>query len=817
MRERKQANPRLTGDESCFAGRRVERLAGPLSLVGQEGRLVDEQVRAGGRIHDRRRRSGVAGEHDLPPRSRRAEHLHRDDLRPVREGHRLAPLEETPLTSVGDPECVRGVHVEAPGTLALHERIPDRGHAVVDGERLQPVPVALECVARLKLDGFECIRQPPEDPAERGEEVAQPARAVDGDRQLAPSERERLEHPWQAEIVIGVVVGEEDLAQLDEADVAAQELPLRSLRAIEQEPLATPTDQGGREGPLRGWRRAGRPDEDDVEVHGAECRLDPMGERLQGGRLAAQAIVAEGIDVVFTLSGGHVMPIYEGCRHEGVRVVDLRHEQSAAHAAEAWGRVKRACGVALVTAGPGVTGTVTAIANCLAAQTPLVVLGGARPLAQAEQGALQEFDQLSLMKPITKWAAVCPSASRIPEYVAIAFRHALAAPRGPVYLELPADILFEDAEADRDPAPSRVAPRAFGDPRELTKAADLLNAAERPAVIAGSGIWWDDAATHLAAFAENGRLPIFLNGSGRGSLPPEHELFFQHARSAALAEADVVCVVGTPLDFRLRFGRFGDGKLIHIHGDPRELGRNRVPDAAIVGDCAAVLGILADAVETPADGRRAWLERLRNAEGAWWDENKSELESDASPVHHYRLGTELDRVLDAGTVVIGDGGDVVAAASRVLRVHRPGHWLDPGPFGCLGVGPGYAVGVCAASFGSRVVCVLGDGAFGLNGLDFDTLVRFSFPAVLVIGNDGAWGEIRVPQVGIYGDEGEIATRLAPSRYDRLCEVFGGHAEYVERPSEIAPALERALASGQPAIVNVLLDPDAMAGHAYRGL
>jgi acetolactate synthase-1/2/3 large subunit len=511
------------------------------------------------------------------------------------------------------------------------------------------------------------------------------------------------------------------------------------------------------------------------------------------------------------------MPVYEGCRREGIRVVDLRHEQSAAHAAEAWGRVRRSAGVVLATAGPGVTGTVTAVANCFAAQTPLVVLGGARPLAQAEWGALQELDQLALMKPITSWAAVCPATSRIPEYVAVAFRHALAPPRGPVYLELPADILFEEASPDPAPAPSRSAARAFGDPRELMKAADLLNRAERPAVVAGSGIWWDGAARQLTALVDNGRLPTFLNGSGRGSLPPDHELFFQHARGTALDEADVVCVVGTPLDFRLRYGRFGAERLVHVHGDPRELGRNRVPDAAVVGDCAAVLGILADAVKAPADGRAAWLERLRAAEAEWWDGHRAEIESDASPLHHYRLGKELDRVLDPGTVVIGDGGDVVAAVSRVLRVHRPGHWLDPGPFGCLGVGPGYAVGVGCAGFGSRIVCVMGDGAFGLNGLDFDTLVRFSIPAVLVVGNDGAWGEIRVPQVGIYGPEGEIATRLAPSRYDRLCEVFGGHAEHVERPAELAPALERALAVGEPAIVNVVLDPEAMAGHAYRGL
>ncbi len=542
-----------------------------------------------------------------------------------------------------------------------------------------------------------------------------------------------------------------------------------------------------------------------------------MGESFQGGRLVAQALRAEGVDCVFTLSGGHIMPIYEGCRHEGIRVLDVRHEQAAAHAAEAWGRVQRTCGVALATAGPGVTGTVTAIANCYAAQTPLVVIGGARPLAQAEQGSLQEFDQLSLFKPITKWAAVCSSTARIPEYVAIAFRQALSAPRGPVYLELPMDVLFEEAAADREPAPSRSSARAFGDPREVMKAADLLNAAERPAVIAGTGIWWDGAWKQLAAFAENGRLPIYLNGSGRGALPPEHELFFQHSRGAALAAADVVCVIGTPLDFRLKYGRFGDSKLIHIHGDARELGRNRAPDAGIVGDCAAVLGILADGVKSPRHDRGPWHERLREAEAGWWAANRSQIESDASPIHHYRLGAELDKVLDPGTIVIGDGGDVVACVSRVLRIHCPGHWLDPGPFGCLGVGPPYALGVKAALPDKQVVVVAGDGAFGLNGFELDTLVRFNLPAVFVIGNDAAWGEIRVPQIGIYGAEGEIATRLAPTRYDRLGEVFGGHGEHVERPEEIAPAVERALASGKPAVVNVMLDPDAMMGHAYRGM
>jgi acetolactate synthase-1/2/3 large subunit len=538
--------------------------------------------------------------------------------------------------------------------------------------------------------------------------------------------------------------------------------------------------------------------------------------RVQAGVLVARALKAHGVDTIFTLSGGHVMPVYEGCRVEGVRVVDVRHEQAAAHAAEAWGRINRACGVALATAGPGVTGTITAVANSFAAQTPLVVIGGARPLVQAEQLALQELDQRSLFQPITKWSAVCAQPERIPEYVATAFRVALAQPRGPVYLELPMDVLFTDTD-DVAAAPSRSAARVFGDPREVMRAAELLNAAERPAVIAGSGVWWDGAWKQLAAFAENGRLPVYLNGSGRGALPPDHELALRHSRRAALAAADVVCVLGTPLDFRLSFGRFADdAKLVHIHADARELGRNRAPDAGIVGDCAAVLGILADGVKTRR-GDEAWLERLREAERSWWDEHRAELDSDAAPIHHYRLGKVLDEVLDPGTIVIGDGGDVVAAVSRVLRVHRPGHWLDPGPFGCLGIGPPYALGVKAAKPEKQVVVVAGDGAFGLNGFELDTLARFGLPAVFVIGNDAGWGEIRVPQAGIYGDDAAVAVDLAPTRYDRLTEVFGGHAEHVERPGELAPALERALSSGELAVVNVMLDPKAMAGHAYRGM
>jgi acetolactate synthase I/II/III large subunit len=379
--------------------------------------------------------------------------------------------------------------------------------------------------------------------------------------------------------------------------------------------------------------------------------------RVQGGVVAAHAIRAHGVDTIFTVSSGHLMPIYQGCRLEGVRVIDTRHGQAAAHAAEAWGRINRACGVAVVAAGTGSTGAMTAVANSFVAQTPLVVVGAA-----------PELHQQSLFRPVTKWSSVCTDADRIPEYVATAFRHALAQPRGPVYLELPMDVLLAEAD-DVQAQPSRSTARTFGDPREVMKAAEVLNGAERPVVIAGSGVWWDGAWKQLAFFTENGRLPSFLEASGRGALPPGHDLLFEHARDAALAAADVVCVIGTPLDFRLR----RDAKLVHIHADATELGRNHAPDAGIVGDCAAVLGILADGVKNVRVDREPWLERVRNAERACWDEHRAEMESDSSPIRAYRLAKALDHVLDPGTIVIGDGGDIVAAVSRVLRVHRPGH------------------------------------------------------------------------------------------------------------------------------------------------
>jgi acetolactate synthase-1/2/3 large subunit len=492
---------------------------------------------------------------------------------------------------------------------------------------------------------------------------------------------------------------------------------------------------------------------------------------MDGGRLAARTLRQLGADAVFALCGGHVMPLYTACPAEGIRVIDVRHEQAAVYAAEAWGRVMRRPGVAVVTAGPGVTGAVTGVANAYAAASPLVLIGGARPLVQDGQGALQELPQADLLAPITKWRGVCREPERIGEYLMTAWRQAWSQPRGPVYLELPMDVLFANLADDVVEEPVRgglTSARAFGDPEQTMRAVALLNEAERPVVIAGSGVYWDGGERALRVAAERANLPVFTNGLGRGTLEPEHPLASALVRRTALEEADVALVVGATLDFRLGFGRppawRDDTKLIHVRPDPAQIGPKRQADAGITGDCGAVLGVLADALRStggPARGR--WIDRLRAAEDEAEAVLRAQAAASTAPVNHYRLAAELAEVLPEDAYVIGDGGDVVAAASRLVRPRQAGRWHDPGPLGCLGVGLPYALGVATARPEATICVVQGDGAFGLNGMEFETFTRAGWPVLVVIGNDAAWGEIRNPQRAMYPEAGDVATVLGPSR------------------------------------------------------
>lgn len=533
-----------------------------------------------------------------------------------------------------------------------------------------------------------------------------------------------------------------------------------------------------------------------------------------GGLLVAEMLSREGVEIVFTLSAGHLASVYDGCVRRNIRVMDFRHEQSAAHAAEGWAKVTRQPGVALLTAGPGVTDGITGIANAYMAGSPMIVIGGAAPIAQWEKGALQELPHLELVRPITKWARSVSLTHRLAEYTAMAFREAVAGKPGPVFLECPMDVLNRMIPTNDAVLPPggilQAASKPQGDPKRIERAVTLLQAAERPVIFAGTTLWWDAAASSLRALAERLQAPVFLNGAGRGSLPPDHALFFSRARRAALGGADVLLLVGTKLDFRLNFGQPPlipeTTKIIWVDTQAEDIGVNRMPDVGISGDVAAIMTQIERGLKTCSHD--TWLATLFEAEAAERAAEEILMSSDAIPIHPMRLCRELRDVLDHDAYVVGDGGDIVSFGGRVLHAWEPGHWLDAGPMGTLGAGPGYAIAAKLAHPDKQVALLLGDGSFGLNGMEFETMVRHRLPIVGVIGNDGQWATIKHPQKAMLGHS--TGSDLAPGiRYDRMVEAFGGYGELVERPEQIRPALERAFSSGKPSCVNVLTDPDVI--------
>jgi acetolactate synthase-1/2/3 large subunit len=533
--------------------------------------------------------------------------------------------------------------------------------------------------------------------------------------------------------------------------------------------------------------------------------------KLSGGHLVARALKQEGVGAIFTLCGGHIIDIYDGCLDEGLRIIDVRHEQTAAHAADGWTRMTGVAGVAVVTAGPGTTDAVTGVANAFRAQSPMLLIGGQAARRQYHAGGLQELDHVALLRPITKFATAVLDTERIPELIGTAFREAYNGRPGPAFLEIPRDVLDAsvDEAAVRFPRAYRSRGRAHGDPKLVQQAADWLSGAERPAVLAGSQIAHGRAAGALLAFAERARVPVYLNGAARGSLSRGCPFAFNRSRRDALARADVVLVIGTPFDFRLGYGKrlAADARVIQVDLDYGELGHNRDVDVGLASDAGAVLEQLTAAVR-PAVRAEAWRTQLRQVEAQRYEEDRPFLFSDAVPIHPLRLAREINDFLGDDTIFIGDGGDVVTMAASAIQPHRPGQWMDPGPLGTLGVGTPFALAAKVARPEAEVVVLFGDGAFGCTGFDYDTLVRFHLPVVGVVGNNAAWNQIRFGQVEKYGAQrGSVANLLAPTRYDRIVEAMGGYGEHVTRPEEIRPALERARASGKPALVNVMIDPD----------
>jgi acetolactate synthase-1/2/3 large subunit len=526
---------------------------------------------------------------------------------------------------------------------------------------------------------------------------------------------------------------------------------------------------------------------------------------MHGGRLVARRLKAHGVSTLFTLSGGHLFSIYDGCRTEGIGLVDVRHESAAAFAAEGWAKVTREPGVCALTAGPGVTNGMSALGSAQQNNSPMLVLGGRAPAMRWGQGSLQEIDHVPFVRPLVKLAATVAATAEIPGLIDEAFTTMQRPHTGPAFIDFPLDQVFMEAE-EAEPAEAlpHVAPAP--EQRMLERAVALLRDAERPVIMAGTNLYWGHGEEPLRELAEAAGIPVFLNGLARGCLAADHPLFYSRARSAGLKGADVALVIGVPMDFRLGFGQsFGpDCELIVVDVAEPEREHPRAIAAELYGDLAGTLRVLAGATAggVPTEG---WTAHLRGVEEEKRAAEREQLEDPRAPLHPLRIYAELGKVLDRDAIVICDGGDFASYAGRAIESFEPGCWLDPGPFGCLGCGPGYALAAKLARPERQVVLLLGDGAFGFSGMEWDTLARHGVAVVGVMGNNGIWGLEKHPMEFLYGYS--VVAELRPgTRYDLMVEALGCDGTLVRDPAALRPALEQALAGDRPALVNVLTDP-----------
>ncbi len=526
---------------------------------------------------------------------------------------------------------------------------------------------------------------------------------------------------------------------------------------------------------------------------------------MHAGRLIARRLRASGIDTVFTLSGGHLFSIYDGCRDEGIRLIDTRHEQTAAFAAEGWSKVTRIPGVAALTAGPGITNGMSAMAAAQQNQSPMVVLGGRAPALRWGMGSLQEIDHVQFVAPLCRYAVTAESAAAVGDRVDDALRAAVGVPSGVAFVDFPMDHVFGAAHDRGEPGALTELPAALlPDGDQLDRAVALLSAAQRPVIMAGTNVWWGHAENELLHLAEKLRIPVLANGMARGIVGADRDLAFARARSAALSQADVALVVGVAMDFRLGFGAvFGpQTQLIVIDRCEPQRTHPRAVAAGLYGDLPGTLTALASAVPTD---REPWIGQLRTVETEARAAEAAELADDRAPLHPMRVYAELLPLLDRDAIVVIDGGDFGSYAGRVIDSYVPGAWLDSGPFGCLGSGPGYALAAKLARPDRQVVLLQGDGAFGFSGMEWDTLVRHGVHVVSVVGNNGIWALEKHPMEMLYGYS--VVADLRPgTRYDDVVRALGGHGELVSTPAELRPALRRAFDGGVPTVVNTLTDP-----------
>ena len=545
--------------------------------------------------------------------------------------------------------------------------------------------------------------------------------------------------------------------------------------------------------------------------------------KTSGNDLVVKSLKDEGVDTVFYLTGGPMVDVASRCIEIGFRSVDVRHEQAAAMAAHAYSRVLGKPGVCFAASGPGATNLITGVGNAYLDAVPVIALGGASALSQSGMGAFQEMDQVGMFKPITKWSERVMDVRRIPEIMNKAFRVATSGQPGPVYIDLPGDVLYREVEENEVSFPKspHSVPRISGDPDLVKKAIALLKDAKRPLVITGTGILWSGAMQELKEFVELSGIPFYTTPQGRGVIEEDHKLSFLGARNQAWKEADVVLFVGTRLNFIVGFGlppRFAqDVKVIQVDISDEEIGRNRPVDVGIIGDAKMVLQQLSKEGRDVFHGRKelAWIDTLRGYDKRAQEKSQTLLNTDQTPIHPLRLLKEVRDFMDRDAIVVVDGHETLNFARQTIPTHVAGHRVNAGPNGCMGVAVPFGLGAKVAKPGTQVIVLSGDGSFGMNGMEIDTMVRHNIPALIVISNNGGWAGAGVMNAG---------RDLGFSRYDKMAEVFGGHGEYVEKPQDIMPALKRAaaaVAAGKPAVVNIVTDPTARSSTqsfaAYRAI
>jgi len=543
---------------------------------------------------------------------------------------------------------------------------------------------------------------------------------------------------------------------------------------------------------------------------------------ISGGHLVARALKNEGVDTIFTLCGGHIIDIYDGCIDEGIRIIDVRHEQVAAHAADGYARQTGRLGCVVTTAGPGCTNAMTGIATAFRSESPVLHIGGQGALTQHRMGSLQDLPHVELLQPITKFAASVPSTERIADMISMAAREAFNGAPGPVYLEIPRDVLDREVDLAKaiipKPGHYRASTRSIGDPRDIERLADILVNSERPAILYGQQVWAARGHEQAIALLRGLDIPGYFNGGSRGLLPPGDPHHFDRTRGSAFSDADVIVIVGTPFDFRMGYGRRISSKLklVQIDMDYRTVGKNRDVDLGLVGDPGAILGAVLQAAsgrlkQDRQQARRQWMQKLSGAEAAATDKLMPLFKSNSMPIHPYRVAYELNEFLANNTIYIGDGGDVVTISAQAVRPRRPGQWMDPGALGALGVGTGFAIAAGLAHPDKEVLCYYGDGSFGMTAFDMETANRFGVPYIAVIGNNSAMNQIRYGQLAKYGEErGNVGNLLGDVAFGKFAEMLGGYGEEVRDPAQIAPALQRARESVQRlrrcAVINIWVDP-----------